>query len=72
MSASSAIGGGTGTSNDGVTLGNVVHRLQAIEEIVRPMQLVPEAVVTLETTVRDQGQQQVTLNLALQRVKQQV
>jgi hypothetical protein len=32
--------------------------LKAIEDIVWPMQLVPDPLTTVETTVREEGQQQ--------------
>jgi hypothetical protein len=72
MSASFAVGSGVGKDNEEVTLVDIARRLSAIEEIVQPMQLVPNAVATLEGTVRDQGQQQAALNIALTRVERQL
>jgi hypothetical protein len=72
MSASFAVGSGTGKANEEVTLVDIVRRFSAIEEIIRPMQLVSYAVATLEGTVRNQGQQQVALNIALTRVEHQL
>jgi hypothetical protein len=46
MSAS-AIGSDTGKDNKEVTLVDIARRLKTIKEIVRPMQLVSNAVATL-------------------------
>jgi hypothetical protein len=72
MSSASAVGAKMGIVDDGVTLGDVVRRLQAIEDTVWPMQPVPDLVAALENMVCDQGQQHIALNLALQRIKRQV
>jgi hypothetical protein len=72
MSAASAIALGIGTEEEEVTLADVVWRLKAIEDIVRPMQPMSDALAALEGTMRDQGQPQATLNIALTRVECQV
>ncbi|KAG8047953.1 hypothetical protein GUJ93_ZPchr0008g11704 [Zizania palustris] len=69
MSLASGVRSG---SDEGVTLADVVQRLKAIEDIVRPLQPIPDALNALEDTVRDQGQQQVALNLALTRMEKQI
>jgi hypothetical protein len=72
MSQASAVAGGTGVGEEEVTLTNVVRHLKAIEDIVWPMQPVPDALAAFEDTVREQGQQQIALNLTLTRVEQQL
>ncbi|KAG8068491.1 hypothetical protein GUJ93_ZPchr0005g15615 [Zizania palustris] len=52
-----------------VTLVDVVRRLQTIEDIVLPMQPIPDNFATLEGTVWDQGHQQQALNLALKHIE---
>ncbi|KAG8083632.1 hypothetical protein GUJ93_ZPchr0016g2528 [Zizania palustris] len=69
MSLTSRVGSG---SDEGVTLADVVQRLKAIEDIVRPLQPIPDALNALEDTVRDQEQQQAALNLALTRMEKQI
>ncbi|KAG8080707.1 hypothetical protein GUJ93_ZPchr0007g3291 [Zizania palustris] len=69
MSLASGVGSG---SDEGVTLADVVERLKAIEDIVMPLQPIPDALNTLDDTVRDQRQQQVALNLALTRMQKQI
>ncbi|KAG8048615.1 hypothetical protein GUJ93_ZPchr0009g1322 [Zizania palustris] len=69
MSLASGVGSG---SDEGVTLADVVQRLKAIEDIVRPLQPIPDTLNALEDTVRDQGQQQVALNLVLTRMEKQI
>jgi hypothetical protein len=72
MRAASAAAPGTGNEDEQVTLIDIVQRLKAIEDIVHLMQLVPEAVATLEGTMRDMGQQQAALVIALTCVECQV
>ncbi|KAG8051835.1 hypothetical protein GUJ93_ZPchr0001g29344 [Zizania palustris] len=68
-----SLASGVGSSSDEVvTLADVVQRLKAIEDIVRPLQPIADALNALEDTVRDQGQQQVALNLALTRMEKQI
>jgi hypothetical protein len=63
MSSTSVVGSGSGDKE--VTLKDVVMRLAGIEEIVRPLQPLHEQVPLLATTVTEQGQQQIALQLAL-------
>jgi hypothetical protein len=58
MSSTFAIGVRTGTTDDEVTLSDIIRCLKAIEDIVWPMQLFPDPLTTVETTVREEGQQQ--------------
>jgi hypothetical protein len=58
MSSTFAIGVRTGTADDEVTLSDIIQRLKVVEDIVWPMQLVPDPLTTVETTVREEGQQQ--------------
>jgi hypothetical protein len=67
MSSTSVVGSGSGDKE--VTLKDVVMRLAGIEEIVRPLQPLHEQVPLLATTVTEQGQQQIALQLALGCVK---
>jgi hypothetical protein len=46
----------TGKETEEVTLADVVHRLTAIEEIVRPLQLVNDQLTAIEATVAEQEQ----------------
>ncbi|KAG8065867.1 hypothetical protein GUJ93_ZPchr0004g38649 [Zizania palustris] len=69
MSLASGVESG---SDEGVTLADVVQRLKAIEDIVRPLQPIPNALNALEDTVRDQGQQQVALDLPLTHMEKQI
>jgi hypothetical protein len=62
---------GSGTDKE-VYLKDVVARLAATEEIVRPLQLLPDQFTTLQTTVADQQQQQAAFNIALTRVENTV
>jgi hypothetical protein len=56
MSTTSVVGSGVSKADEEVTLVDIAHRLSAIEEIIRPLQLVLDEVATLEGTVHDQGQ----------------
>jgi hypothetical protein len=69
VSYASAAGSGKGSEGDAITMADIIRHLQAIEDIVCPMHPVPDALDVLEVTVREQGQQQVALNLTLQQVK---
>jgi hypothetical protein len=59
MSSTSVVG--TGSEDKEVTLKDVVMRLAAIEEIVRPLQPLRKQVTLLTATVIEQGQQQIAL-----------
>jgi hypothetical protein len=63
---------GAGKGNEEVTLVDIARRLKTIEEIVHPIELVPDVIVTLEGTVHDQGQQQATLNIPLTCIECQI
>jgi hypothetical protein len=56
MSTTSVVGSGVSKVDEEVTLVDIAHRLSAIEEIIRPLQLVLDEVATLEGIVHDQGQ----------------
>jgi hypothetical protein len=59
---------GSGTDKE-VTLKDVITRLAAIEDIVRPLQPLHDQVTTLQATVADQQQQQAAFNIALTRIE---
>jgi hypothetical protein len=75
MTSTSVVGSGTGKharkeADTEVTLADVVKRLTMVEDLFWLMHPVPDHLAALEATVHEQGQQQITLNLALMRVEQ--
>jgi hypothetical protein len=53
MSSASATGFGKGSEGEDVTMADVLRHLQANEDIVCPMQPLPDALAALEATVHE-------------------
>jgi hypothetical protein len=69
MSSGSAVGDGTGTAaKEGqkeLTMADVARRLQAIEDMMRPLVPLRDQVAAIKTTIVEQGQQQQLMNPGL-------
>ena len=64
--------GGSGSEKTEPTMSDMPTRLSAIEEVTRSLQPLADRFAVMETTVKEQQQQQVALNLALSRIEHTV
>jgi hypothetical protein len=71
MSVNSSVGGGSGKEGKKkeATLDDVVSRIAAMEEMVRPLVPLADQFTHLETMVMDQGRDQTALHAALTRIE---
>ncbi|KAG8077129.1 hypothetical protein GUJ93_ZPchr0006g41988 [Zizania palustris] len=73
MSSVSAVGDGSGSAakekEQELTMGDVARRLQAIEDMIRPLIPLHDQVAALEVSLTAQGQQQQLLNDGLLRAE---
>jgi hypothetical protein len=73
MSSGSAVGDGAGTKTKErekeLTIADVARRLQAIEDMMRPLVPLRNQVAAIETTITEQGQQQQLMNAGLLRAE---